>query len=212
VIGLVVVGPPVTRDGARAAARRELSKGIYHRYDDPWPVRVFNAVERWISRALDAAARHSPGGGAGALALIVLVVVVVGIAMWRVGLVRREAVPTGTVLPDRATTAADYRTLAEAAAAAGRWEDAVIARMRALAREVEERGLLDPRPGRTADELATELATGRPDSAAQVRAAANTFDAVAYGGRPAGADSYEVVAAADRSLHENRRLLAGRPR
>jgi hypothetical protein len=209
---VAVVGPPITRDGASAAARRELSKGIYHRYDDPWPVRVFRTIEHAIGRVFDAAARHSPGGDAGAVALVVLFLVLLGIAVWRVGLVRRETTLPGTVLPERASTAADYRRLAESAAAAGRWDEAVVARMRALARDLEERGLLDPRPGRTADELAAEVAADLPAAAVAVRVAAQTFDGVAYGGRAAGAESYEVVAAADRALHEHRRLLTGRPR
>ena len=49
---LAVGSTPITREGARAAADRELSKGIYHRYDDPWPVRVFNAVQHWVQRFL----------------------------------------------------------------------------------------------------------------------------------------------------------------
>lgn len=213
-IAAAVVGPPVTREGARTAAQRELSKGIYHRYDDPWPVRAFRAVQHAIGHLLDAVARHSPGGGVGALALIALAVLLLAIAVRRVGFVRRETRRAGAILPDRVRTAADFRRLAEDAAAAGRWEDAVLARMRGLTRDLEERGVLDPRPGRTADELAAEVAVVRPVAAVEIAAAARIFDEVAYGSRPADRQGYDVVTSADRAVTagpDRRRLPAGRP-
>jgi len=85
--------------------------------------------------------------------------------------------------------------------------------MRALAMTVEERGLVDPRPGRTADELATEIATALPAASAATRSAATVFDAVVYGKRIATRETYDVVVAAaetvDREQRGRRLLLAG---
>lgn len=200
---------PITRDGARAAAQRELSKAIYHRDDPPWPVRVVKIVMRWFSRLLDTVARHSPGGGAGALLILLVVGVVVAVAWWRVGTVRSDRRIAGGVLADPRRSAADHLRDAEAAAAAGRWHDAVIARMRALARQLEDDGVLEARPGRTADELAAEAGAARPDAAAALRSAARTFDDVAYGGRTATRDMYDVIVSAADAMATSPRRLVG---
>jgi hypothetical protein len=192
-----VGGPPITRDGARAAADRELSKSIYHRYDDPWPVRAFNWVQHWIGRLLDDVAQHSPGGGAGAVAVLVAVVVLLIALRWRLGPLRRTDRMTRPVLDVSTATSADYRREAVAAAADGRWSDAIIARMRALARGLEETSELSARPGRTADELAVEVASGRPQAADVTARAARIFDEVAYGNRSGSAAGYAAVVEAD---------------
>ena len=208
---LVLDQLPVTRDRAQADARRELSKGIYHRYDDPWPVRAFKTVEHWIGHLLDRVGEHAPGGGAGAFGLVLAVVVLVLVARWQLGPVRRNRrLATGPVLADRNRTAAEHREAAERAAAAGQWDDAVVERMRAVARDLEERGVLDVRPGRTADELAAEVGSLLPSAAGPLRLATTTFDEVAYGHRPADASSYRTVVAADEGLGAHRRILAGR--
>jgi hypothetical protein len=189
--------PPITRDGARAAADRELSKSVYHRYDDPWPVRVFNWVQHWIGRLLDDVSKHSPGGGAGALVVLVTVAVLLIALRWRLGPIRRTERMPRSVLDVSTATATDYRQQAVAAAADGRWADAIIARMRALARSLEETGELAARPGRTADELAVEVAKRRPDAADSTARAARIFDEVAYGSRPGTPENYATVVAAD---------------
>lgn len=195
-----VGGAPITREGARAAADRELSKGVYHRYDDPWPVRAFNAVQHWIQRVLDEVAQHSPGGGAGAVALVVAVAVLLLLLRWRLGPLSRTARIARPVLEDRRASAVDYRLAAAAAATDGRWGDAIVARMRALARGLEESGTLPERAGRTADELAAEVALDRPDAAALTARAARVFDEVAYGGRAGTGVGYADVAEADHVL------------
>ena len=80
-------------------------------------------------------------------------------------------------------TAADYRAEAERFAAAQDWREAVRARFRAVIRELEQRGVLDPRPGRTAGEIAAEGGGAVPEIGNDLRRAARTFDEVWYGGR-----------------------------
>jgi hypothetical protein len=195
-----VGSPPITREGARAAAERELAKPIYHRYDDPWPVRAFNAVQHWIQRALDAIAQHSPGGGAGAVALLVALAVLLLALRWRLGPLGRTPRMSRPVLEGAPASASDYRLAAASAAADGRWADAIVARMRALARGRVESGILPERAGRTADELAAEVALDRPDAAAITARAARVFDEVAYGGRAGTGIGYADVAEADHML------------
>lgn len=202
------VAAPVTRDSAREAAQRELSKEIYHRYDDPWPVRVFDWVTHWIDRLFERVTAHAPGGGPGALVLLFVVVALLVFARWQLGPMRRETRAREALLEERTTTAAQHRAAATEAAAAGRWQEAVVARMRALARDLEERGILDERPGRTADELAREAGVVLPDVAQLVRTAAWTFDEVVYGDRPAGEQSYAAVVAADDAVRRGRPVVA----
>lgn len=206
-------GGPITRDGAREAAQRELSKGIYHRNDDPWPLRLIHAVQRWIGDLVHSASKHAPGGGAGAVALLLAALALFAFVWWRVGLVRRTPAAERPVLEGRTRTSADLLREAEASAVGGRWAEALVARMRALAMTVEERGLVDPRPGRTADELAAEIALALPAAGEAGRHAAAAFDAVVYGKRDATRETYDVVVAAadlvDRE-HRGRRLsMAG---
>ncbi|HET7310797.1 MAG TPA: DUF4129 domain-containing protein [Mycobacteriales bacterium] len=210
-IGASAGGGPITRDGAREAARRELSKGIYHRNDEPWPVRVLHAVQRWLDHLMHTVSRHAPGGGAGAVGLLLVAIALLAFVWWRVGLVRRTPAGDRPLLQGRPRTSTDLLREAEAAAVCGRWDEALIARMRALAMAAEERGIVDPRPGRTADELAAEIALALPAATNASRSAATTFDAVRYGKRDATRESYDVIVTAadliDRE-HRGRRLVS----
>jgi hypothetical protein len=200
----------VTRDGARGEARRELSKAIYHRYDDPWPVRVFRAVLHWVEHLFDRLSAHAPGGGPGAVALVVLVLALLAIARWRFGPLRREHRASAVVLPGQPVTAAGHRRAAEDAAAGGDWQRAVVERMRATARALEEADVVTPRPGRTAVELAAEASAVSPDAGPALHSATTVFDAVSYGGRTAGPEAYATVVAADDTVAAT--LVGGRRR
>ena len=92
-----------------------------------------------------------------------------------------------SAFPTERRTAAEYRAAADAAAARQDWSSAVIERYRAVVLGFEERGLLDPRPGRTADEAAAEGGAVLPELASGLRAGSILFDAVRYGGRTATA-------------------------
>jgi hypothetical protein len=77
--------------------------------------------------------------------------------------------------------------------------------MRGLARDLEERGLLDERAGRTAAELGREVSVLLPELGERMRDAAGVFDEVVYGDHPATESSYTVVAAADDAVRSARR-------
>jgi len=188
---------PINRDDARRRAHAELSHAIYHRYDDTLPVRIVKAIERFLSHLFDSAASSSPSSGTGGFLFVLLFVAIVAIAWWRLGPVARTAHVSTDVLADTTMTAAEHRRRATAAAETGDWKTAVIERMRAIARGLEQRALLDPRPGRTADELAAEAGRMLPAASDLLATAATTFDAVAYGDRTATTDDYEVIRRAD---------------
>lgn len=195
-----LIADPINRSDARRRAHDELSHAIYHRYDDSWPVRATKWLEHQLDHAFGTAAAHSPGGGVGAVGFVCLLVAVIVVARWRLGPMARSAHQSLDVLADTTLSAAEHRRRAAAAAEAGDWKTAVVERMRALARGLEQRALVEPRPGRTADELAVEAGRVLPSARELLTAAATTFDAVAYGDRPAGPGDYDRVRAADETV------------
>ncbi|MFJ9814264.1 DUF4129 domain-containing protein [Streptomyces sp. NPDC101151] len=202
--------PPVTipRDPAREAARRELSKRMYHENDPSLIQRALNAFWDWVGRLLDTASSATPGGTLGLLVVVLFVVAVLAALWWRLGTPRRQPVSAPTLFDDRPRSAAEHRSASEAHAAQGHWNQAVQERMRAIVRSLEERTLLDVRPGRTADEAAAEAGRTLPSHTDRLRTAAREFDDVTYGGRRANQQSYQRIADLDRDLERSRPVLA----
>ncbi|HEU5156248.1 MAG TPA: DUF4129 domain-containing protein [Streptosporangiaceae bacterium] len=204
------LGDPIGRDQAREQARRELEKQIYHRDDPSVMDRVLERINEWIETLTRNIAGAGQGGGSGgwialSVILVLLVLVVVAI-MWRLGAVGGAAARDRALLADEPMTAADHRAAAERHAAAGEWAEAIRERLRAVARDLEERVILDPRPGRTADELADEAGAALPEVADDFVAAVRIFDDVWYGDRPGTTDGYARLTRLDE------RVQAARPR
>lgn len=196
--------PPVQPDAptAREWARRELLDPVYHQQDS-----ILQRILRWVSDELDDLQIGGLSHGSAALAIIAVVVVVVLVALWVAGPVRRAraAGDDRAVLGAAdARTAAQLRAAADAAAAAADWSLAVAERFRAIVRGLEERVLLDERPGRTADEAASDGGRTLPTVAAELRTAAGIFDDVVYGARPAGPAQDEVLRRVDDAVREAR--------
>ncbi|MFF4450985.1 DUF4129 domain-containing protein [Streptomyces goshikiensis] len=203
--------PPVTtpRDPAREAAERELSKPVYHQNEPGLIERALDRFWEWVDDLFGRASGATPGGGLGLLVILLLTVLVIAALWWRLGTPHRTATDPGTLFDDGPRSAADHRATADAHAAAGRWTEAVQERMRAVVRSLEERTLLDPRPGRTADEAAAEAAGPLPQHAADLRAAARAFDDVTYGGRTGDPDTYARLRTLDLALERAKPLLTG---
>ncbi|MFH8792136.1 DUF4129 domain-containing protein [Streptomyces sp. NPDC017941] len=205
--------PPVTipRDPAREAAERELSEPRYHEDDPSLLQRALNRFWEFVDDLFSAASGAAPGGTVGLL-VIGLAVVAVAVALWwRLGTPRRAPAGSAALFDDRPRSAAEHRSAAEAHAAGGHWNQALQERMRAVVRSLEERALLDPRPGRTADEAAAEASRALPDHRDRLHAAAREFDDVTYGGRTASEPSYRLLADLDRDLERSKPLLTGAP-
>jgi hypothetical protein len=182
------------REAAREAARNELSKPEYHRDGPGWFARGVNWVIEHIHRLLDAASQHSPGGYLGLLALAALLVLVIVALRFRLGPLARSArLPTRALLGDSTLSAAEHRALADAFAAGGQWAEAVRERLRAMVRDLEELGVLEPRAGRTAAEVATDTRAALGAAADPLRLATRTFEEIWYGGRSATAEDDRVL-------------------
>ncbi|MFF3211415.1 DUF4129 domain-containing protein [Streptomyces sp. NPDC002886] len=202
--------PGIGREAAREAARHELSKPAYHENDPGLVQRALNRFWEWVGDLFDRASGATPGGTLGLLAIIVFALLVTAALWWRLGTLGRTASRTpGTLFDDGVRSAADHRASAEALAGEGRWSEAVQERMRAVVRSLEERTLLDPRPGRTADEAAAEAARSLPSHATALRTAARTFDDVTYGAHPATPDMYATLTTLDGALSHTKPLLTG---
>ncbi|MFR9753376.1 DUF4129 domain-containing protein [Nocardia sp. 004] len=103
-------------------------------------------------------------------------------------------------VPDipRLGTAADHRFAAESAAQSSDFDKALQERFRAVLRGLEQRGMLEVRRSRTARETAEDATTALPlERAAELQPAADSFDEVVYGGRPATEDDYRRLEYAD---------------
>ncbi|MFI9031272.1 DUF4129 domain-containing protein [Streptomyces sp. NPDC053560] len=192
---------------AREAAERELSKPRYHEYDPNPLQRALNWLWQRVDDLFNAAAGATPGGWVGLLVIALVVLLLIVALRLRLGALRRTPTTGSALFTDRPRTAAEHRTAAEAHAARHDWTPAVQERMRGLVLALEERALLTPAPGRTADEAATESGRAFPAHADRLRAAARTFDAVTYGRRPATVEEYALLSALDTDLSNDRPQL-----
>lgn len=190
----------VTRESARRAAREEL---LDRRYQDAQPPLVARLVGRLVRKLLelvDRAAAGVPGGRLGLLLVALLIAGVIAVILIRLrplgaGATSAVVFPAGSAL-----TAAEHRARADGAAASGQWAEAVRERLRAIVRELEARGVLEPRASRTAGEVCRDGGAAVAAIAEPLRLATRTFDDVWYGGRTADASSYDVLVAADRAV------------
>ncbi|MFI9625019.1 DUF4129 domain-containing protein [Streptomyces sp. NPDC052042] len=193
---------------AREAAEHELSKPMYHENDPGLLRRGLDQLWNWTEDLLSTASGAAPGGPLGLVVLTLVAVGLVAALWWRLGTPHRIVRAADPLFDDAPRTAAEHRTAAEAHTAAHRWNEAVQERTRAIVRSLEERALIDPRPGRTADEAAAEAARLLPSHATRLRAAARDFDDVTYGGRTADQRMYLTMRELDIDLEAAKPLLA----
>lgn len=193
------------RAAARDAARAELAKPAYRAAEPSLTERLLGWLADRLSDLLDRVSGVGPGGRVGLLVIVLLGLAAMVAVRLTVGPLGRSARAEPSLFLGRERTADEHRSAADRHAARGEWADAVRERLRAVVRSLEERTILDPRPGRTADEAAAEAGAALPLCAAGLREAARLFDEVCYGGRPAGSDT-------DARLRElDRRVSATRP-
>jgi hypothetical protein len=181
---------------------------MYHDNEPSLVLRALNRFWDWLDHLLSAASGAIPGGGLALFVIVLTVLALVVLLWWRLGTPRRSPVAVAPLFDDRPRSAAEHRATAEAHAGQGHWTQAVQERMRAVIRALEERALLIPRAGRTADEAAAEAATALPAHEDRLRAAARAFDDVTYGGRAGDEAAYRRLTALDQDLTRARPVLA----
>ncbi|MGW5261096.1 DUF4129 domain-containing protein [Microbispora sp. NPDC004025] len=190
------------RDEAAREAARELSGAGYQH--EP----LFDRLWREISQFFGDLLSGGGTGEGGVVALVLLAVLLAVLAVLLLWALRRfsggRRTESGAVFGQRERTAAEHRAEAERLAAEGGWAGAIQERLRAIARELEERAVVSPMPGRTADELAEAAGQALPSHAADLRAAAHLFDDVTYGGAGGTREGYLTLTALDERLRSAR--------
>ncbi|NMR20798.1 DUF4129 domain-containing protein [Cellulomonas fimi] len=202
---LARAGVPVVPDAptARRWAEQELADPVYHRGPS-----LLDRFLEWVGSLFQDASVPSLGMPPGLFAAVVVgvVLVVAAVAFWVAGPVRlaRRASGSAVVLGADLRSAADLRAAADASAARGDWSAAVLDRFRALVRGLEERAVLDERPGRTAHEAAEATAARFAAHAHDVRRGGRLFDDVCYGHAGADADDDAWLRRLDSTLAADR--------
>jgi uncharacterized protein DUF4129 len=199
----------VDRDGARERAAAELADPAYQSAEPSWLARAARWLTEALANLLAGAASITPGGLFGVIVLLLLLGAAIVLIRLRIGALAGTGRADRFVFePGRPHSAREHRKAAELAAARGNLDEAVRERFRAIVRDLEQRGVLDERSGRTVDEIAEQAGTRLPGCADGLQEAARLFDDVVYGGRHATADGYRHLADLDARVQAERPALA----
>jgi hypothetical protein len=192
--------PPLDPSGpdAHSQLRRELLHPEYHQQN------LLQQLLDWLTRkvggGLDRASQAPPLSTLMAMLVFIALVLVLVWLVSRARLTTRQKGEERAVLTEEIVTADELRARAEAALAAGRFEEAVVEGFRAVAVRQVERGRLSDAPGATAHEVAEVLAREYAPMADRVHHGARLFDEVLYGDRPASREQAASVLALDDEL------------
>ncbi|OBB64581.1 MULTISPECIES: DUF4129 domain-containing protein [unclassified Mycobacterium] len=199
----------IDRDAAHQAAQDELNKPIYSKGS------AEEQIAEWLNETIYRLLQKTaslPGGWLTATVLFIML----GIALAFAVHIARRTMRTRRggdyqLFEAAQLTAAQHRATAENYAAQGEWAAAIRHRLRAVARQLEETGVLNPAPGRTANELASDAGAALPHLAGELSQAATAFNDVTYGEQPGTQGAYRMIADLDDHLRSrSAAVLAGR--
>jgi hypothetical protein len=196
----------IDRDAAHQAAQIELSKPAYAKGS------AAQQFAEWVNELLYrllAKTSSIPGGWFTTTVLLILLAIAVVVAVH----IARHTMRTRRggdyqLFETAQLTAAQHRATAESYAAQGDWAAAIRHRLRAVARQLEETGVLEPIPGRTANELARDAGAALPHLAGELSQAATAFNDVTYGERPGTEVAYRMTVALDDHLRSRSPAVA----
>ena len=191
----------IDRETAHEAAQRELAKPIYPKSS------LMDRLSEWIEEMLYRLILKGstiPGGWLTitVLAIVVLVAFIVAVRIAR-RTMRTNRGGDAALFGAHDLSAAEHRATAETYADQGNWAAAIRHRLRAVGRQLEETGMLNPVPGRTANELARDAGELLPAFEGELREAATVFNDVTYGEQPGTEPNYRFVADLDEALRRH---------
>ncbi|WP_099245297.1 DUF4129 domain-containing protein [Mycobacterium sp. shizuoka-1] len=191
----------IDRETAHEAAQRELAKPMYPKAS------LTDRFSEWLQELLYRVILKGssiPGGWLtiAVLALVVLVAFIVAVRIARRTMRTNRGADSG-LFGTHELSAAEHRATAQGYAAAGNWAAAIRHRLRAVGRQLEEIGVLNPVPGRTANELARDAGELLPAFDGELRRAASVFNDVTYGEQPGTEPHYRMVAELDEALRRH---------
>lgn len=191
----------IDREAAHEAAQRELAKPIYPKSS------LMDRLGEWIEELLYRVILKGSSIPGGWLTITVLAIVVVVAFVVAVRIARRTMRTNrggdAGLFGAHELSAAEHRATADAFAAQGNWAAAIRHRLRAVGRQLEETGTLNPVPGRTANELARDAGELLPPFDGDLRRAAAVFNDVTYGEQPGTEPDYRMVAQLDEALRHH---------
>lgn len=202
----------IDRDAAHQAAQDELNKPIYSKGS------AGHQIAEWLNEIIYRLLQKTaslPGGWLTATVLFILLAIALAVAIH----IARRTMRTNRggdyqLFEAAQLTAAQHRATAEDYAAQGQWAAAIRHRLRAVARQLEETGVLNPAPGRTANELAVDAGAALPHLAGELTQAATAFNDVTYGEQPGTQSAYRMIADLDDHLRSRSAAVptgAGQP-
>ncbi|WP_179474023.1 DUF4129 domain-containing protein [Mycolicibacterium vinylchloridicum] len=191
----------IDRETAHELAQRELAKPIYPKTS------LMDRIGEWFEELLYriiVKGSSIPGGWLTltVLAIVVVVAFIVAVRIARRTMRTKRGLDAG-LFGIHELSASEHRATAEAYAAQGNWAAAIRHRLRAVARHLEETGMLNPVPGRTANELARDAGELMPSFGGALRRAATVFNDVTYGEQPGTEPNYRLVAELDEALRRH---------
>ncbi|MER1996877.1 MAG: DUF4129 domain-containing protein [Arthrobacter sp.] len=196
-------------DQARSWLENELTKAEYQQAQPGLLERALAKVLEFLEELLSGIQGVGAPAGILLLALGALVLLALAVLVVRPRLNARKK-PAGLFDETAAEQdAAAHRALAEQAAQAGNWDTALAERLRAILRSAEERVILHPQAGRTAQEAGTALSAVFPAAAQEIRWLSRRFDEVRYGGGRAGESDARRAADLDSELAASQPAPAG---
>jgi hypothetical protein len=191
---------------AREWLGQELSRPDYQ---ESW-VERFN---RWLSDLLDkVSAATSHAGQLNPVLAAAIAVALVGLCALALSRLRRN--PTvqqhgGAVFAEVRESAQQHRQAAHQALDQGRWGDAVVESVRALAAGLVERGLVPEQADVTVHELTENAAALYPGLGSRLRQTGVAFDETKYGDRPADEDRAVAAVALEDEVSRRRPEQSG---
>ncbi|WP_374024053.1 DUF4129 domain-containing protein [Mycobacterium sp. HNNTM2301] len=202
----------IDRDAAHQAAQDELNKPIYSKGS------AGHQIAEWLNEIIYRLLQKTaslPGGWLTATVLFILLAIALAVAIH----IARRTMRTNRggdyqLFEAAQLTAAQHRATAEDYAAQRQWAAAIRHRLRAVARQLEETGVLNPAPGRTANELAVDAGAALPHLAGELTQAATAFNDVTYGEQPGTQSAYRMIADLDDHLRSRSAAVptgAGQP-
>ncbi|GBG35966.1 DUF4129 domain-containing protein [Mycobacterium montefiorense] len=188
----------IDRDAAHQAAEIELGKPIYAKASATQ--QILDWINEMLYRLLQKTA-SIPGGWLTTAVLLTVLAIAVVVAVHIARRTMRSRRRGDYQLFEAAQlTAAQHRETAERYAAEGNWTAAIRHRLRAIARQLEETGVLNPVPGRTANELARDTGEVLPHLTDELSQAATAFNDVTYGEIPGTQSAYQMIVGLDDHL------------
>ncbi|MEZ0074983.1 DUF4129 domain-containing protein [Planotetraspora sp. GP83] len=204
---LWLLDPPVDigRDEAQREVSGELLKPGYQQ--ESLIDRLWRGFTQLLGDLMDAGSGVT-GGVVSLIVIVVILAVLAALLLWALRRMSRgRRAGEAVVFDGRERTAAEHRAEAGRLAAEGDWTRAIQERLRAIARDLEERAIVSPLPGRTALELAEAAGRALPSHAAGLLSAARIFDDVTYGEAPGTREAYMTLTGLDERLQAARVAL-----